>query len=423
MPDQRSLPLWAGRTLALVGILLVALNLRTAVAAISPIADQISVDIPLSSVAFGVLGSLPPIAFALSGIIAPLVARRIGVDGSIALAAAAMVIGNVVRGLADSYTVLLLGSVIALAGMGFGNILLPPAVKRYFPDRVGLVTTAYVTLLSISTAGPAVLAAPVADTAGWQVSLGMWAIVAFAALVPWIFLLLRDRAARAASVRTATASADGDAEPIDDIVEAPEPAMLGHLLRSRVAWALAIAFAASSLNAYAAFAWLPALLRDISGVDAVSAGLLLAIYGLVGLPTALVMPILASKLHNVGPLFYLAVGCYVAGYLGFLLAPAAAPLLWVILVGLGPLLFPVCLVLINLRTRSHHTSIALSGFVQGIGYTMGSLGPLLVGLLHDASGGWTVPLLFLLCTGLVATVSGLLMTKPVFVEDEIARRA
>jgi len=409
----RPLPLWAGRTLALSGILLVALNLRTAVAAVSPITDQIAVDIPLTSVALGALGALPPIAFAASGLLAPIVARKVGLERGIALAAAAMVLGSAIRGFSDSYLVLLVGSVLALAGMGFGNILLPPAVKRYFPDRIGLVTTAYATLLAVSTAVPAVLSAPLADAAGWRVSLGIWAILALTSLLPWLLLLMRHRRARAA------VAASGEVVEEDEI-DAAEPALFRRMLRSRVAWAIGLSFAVSSLNAYALFAWLPAMLGDIAGVDRVTAGALLAVYGIAGLPAAIVVPLIAVRIKNVGLLVELGVACFVAGYLGLLFAPAFAPLLWVILAGLGPIIFPVCLVLINLRTRSHHTSTALSGVVQTIGYSVGALGPLLVGVLHNSTGSWTAPLLFLLATTAIAAVTGVMLARARYVEDDLA---
>jgi CP family cyanate transporter-like MFS transporter len=406
----RVLPLWAGRTLALSGILLIALNLRTAVAALSPVTDQIARDIPLSSVALGVLGALPPIAFASSGLLAPVFARWLGLERAIALAAVAMVVGPLVRGVAPGYSTLLVGSVITLAGMGFGNILLPPAVKRYFPDRIGLVTTAYVTLLSISTAVPAILAAPVADAAGWRVSLGLWAVLALIALTPWAILVVTNaRRSRAA----------GDALSETPLVDAAEPALFRKMLRSRVAWAIGLSFAVSSLNAYALFAWLPSILIDTAGLNPVSSGAMLAVYSIMGLPAGLIVPVLAARMRRVGLLVQLGVACFVVGYLGLLFAPALAPLLWVIFAGLGPLIFPVCLVLINLRTRSHHTSIALSGVVQTIGYTVGAFGPLVVGVLHNSTGSWTVPLVFLLATTAIAAVSGAMLFGSRSVEDDL----
>ena len=123
-------------------------------------------------------------------------------------------------------------------------------------------------------------------------------------------------------------------------------------------------------------------------------------------------------MKTVGPLIAAGVVFYLVGYGGLLLAPGGPLWLWVAFIGLGPLLFPLSLVLINLRTRTHEGSVALSSFVQSIGYGIGALGPLVVGVLHDTTGGWTVPLLFLVGTALALTVSGIVVARPRMLEDE-----
>lgn len=402
-------PLWSGRALVLVGIVLMALNLRTAVAAISPIVPFVSADIPLDSVALGIIGMLPPIAFAVSGILAPMVARRLGLEFVIVLACLAMLLGHLVRALAGGYGVLVLGSVVALGGMGFANILLPPAVKKYFPDRIGQLTSLYATVMALGASIPPLIAAPVATAAGWRVSVGMWAVLALFALAPWIGVWLRHR--RDARVSN------------ESIALEPEPELVGRLWHSRVAWAMAVTFAVTSLNVYALFAWLPVILGDVSGTSDVESGALLSLYALIGLPFALLVPVIVSRMRSVAPLIWAAFVFFVAGYLGLLLLPTVAPWLWVLLAGSGPLLFPLCLVLINLRTRSPRTSTALSGFVQSIGYGIGALGPLLVGVIHTLTNGWTAPLVFLLATSLVSIAAGVVLARPLFVEDELAARA
>ncbi len=186
MTTSRPRPLWAGRTTALLGILLVALSLRTAVAALSPIVDHISGEVPFSNLDLAIVGSAPPIAFAVAGLLTPLLARRIGLERALLLAVVAMIVGHLGRALAPTSTLLVVATVVTLLGVGVGNVLLPPAVKRYFPDRVGLVTAIYATILSISTAVPALVAVPIADAAGWRVSLGVWFLVALTAAIPWI---------------------------------------------------------------------------------------------------------------------------------------------------------------------------------------------------------------------------------------------
>jgi CP family cyanate transporter-like MFS transporter len=397
--------LWSGRTLALLGIILVAANLRNAVTALSPIVTEINGDIPLGAVSLGVLGMLPPVCFALFGIFTPMITRRHGLELPLVLALLAILVGHLTRGLSGSITMLIIGSVIVFAGLGIGNVLLPPLVKKYFPDRIGLVTSLYATVMSLSTLVPPLIAVPVADAAGWRISLGMWMLLALLALVPWITMLVRHR----------TEQSPGP------LVDEADATILGRLWRSSIAWAIAGVFATSSLNAYAMFAWLPQLLVETANVTPAQAGTLLAVYAGMGIPCALIIPILTARLKNIGPLVYVGVLAFVIGDLGLLFLPATLTWLWVSLAGLGPLFFPLALVLINLRTRTHAGAVALSSFVQGVGYTLGAVGPLVFGLLHEVSGGWTWPMAFLLVTALVVLVAGPVIGRPHMLEDALAR--
>jgi len=399
--------LWAGRTLALLGILLVAANLRTAVAALSPIVTRIDADIPLSALAIGVLGMLPPVCFALFGIFTPMLTRRHGIEAVLVLSLVALVVGHLARGLSESLVWLLLGSVVTFAGLGVGNVLLPPLVKKYFPDRVGLVTSLYVSVISLSTLVPPLVAVPVADAAGWRTSLAMWSVLALFALVPWITMLVRHRTA---SVPT-------------PVIEEPEPTILGRIRHSSVAWAIATVFAVSALNAYAMFGWLPQMLVDRSLVSAGEAGILLSLFAAMGFPCAVIIPVLTARMKNVGLLVYTGAFFFLAGYGGLILAPETLTWLWVSAAGLGQMLFPLALVLINLRTRTHDGAVAMSGFVQGIGYTVGAVGPLVVGLLHELSGDWLWPLVFLASTALAVTIAGAVIARPQMLEDELKGRA
>lgn len=397
-------PLWAGRTLALIAILLVALNVRTAVASLSPIVHRVSGEIPLDSLGLGMLGMLPPVAFALSGLLAPIAARRLGLEGTLVVACVAMIAGPVIRGVAPSYAVLVVGSAIALLGMGFGNVMLPPAVKRYFPDRIGLVTSAYVTLLAVSTAMAAAFAEPVATLTGWRVSIAIWAVLATIALLPWALLAVRSRRQRAAA---------------PDVLS--PPSRLHGLHRSPVAWSITVAFAVSAITTYAVFAWLPVLLVEHTGASEFEAGAMLALFSIIGLPSGLIVPVLAARMQKVGRLIQLGAVCFVVGFLGLWLLPAGA-VLWVALAGAGGMMFPVCLVLINTRTHTEQGSIALSGFAQTFGYTGGALGPLGVAFLHDVTGAWDVPLICLAVISLIAIVPGIFLSKPRYVEDDLATK-
>ena len=389
-----------------MGIVLVALTLRQAVAAVSPVLDAVRVDVPVSTLDAGLLGTLPPVLFAASGFLAPPVARRVGLDVGVVLALVLITAGHLVRASAPGFAVLLAGSVVAFAGTGLGNVLLPSVVRRYFPDRVALLTAVYACLVGVSTALPAALAAPLAERFGWRISLGTWSLTSTAALVPWLLVLARGRRQRRA----------------DDPAVGPAPSVpVLRLWRSRVALSITALFSTSTICTYAGFAWLPEILGDVAGSTPAEAGVLLAVTGLVSVPGALVAPLLVPRLRHVGGLVAAGVASFVLGYLGLLLAPGSLTLLWVLLVGSGSILFPVSLVLINTRTRTPGGTVALSGFAQGLAYALGALGPFLVGVLHDAGGGWTLPLLFLLVVALAATVPALTLGRPAFVEDELAR--
>jgi CP family cyanate transporter-like MFS transporter len=234
----------------------------------------------------------------------------------------------------------------------------------------------------------------------------VWALAALIAAAPWVIQLLRS----GRHVENLDTEARG--------LEAAQAGIGRRLFRSPIAWSMALLFGLPSMHAYAMFAWMPSLTADLSRVDAAQAGVLLGVFAFCGIPSALLAPILATRLPSVRPLIVASLVFFVGGYAGYLLAPTAAPVLWSVLVGLGPILFPLALTLINLRTRTHAGAVALSGFVQGIGYVIGAVGPLVVGLTHDASGGWVVPIWFLLGTLVLAIPGLVVLGRHRFVEDE-----
>ncbi|MEO6826573.1 MAG: MFS transporter [Microbacteriaceae bacterium] len=412
MPEPRRLPLWprplwSGRVLALLGILLVAFNLRSAVAALSPIFSEVRLDFSLSSVEIGVLGMLPPVCFAVFGIVAPVFTRRMSLEAVMLLSLVAILTGNLLRGVSGSFTMLAATSALAFAGMGVGNVLLPPLVKRYFPRRIGLMTALYATVMSVSTLLPPLVAVPVADGAGWRISVAMWAVLSLLAILPWLGILI----ARRPSAR----------QP-DSVIEEPEPELLGRIWHSPIAWSLAVVFAVSAINAYALFAWLPEVLHDMAGVEGAGGGVLLALYSAMGIPVGLLIPVLATRMKNIGWLIYTGVAFWLSGYLGLIFWPAAATWVWVSFAGLGELMFPLCLVMINLRSRTHQGAVALSGFSQGIGYTVAAFGPLMMGVLHQLTGAWIGAIIFLIGTALACALAGVVLARPRMLEDQVDRR-
>lgn len=395
-----------GRILALVGIVLLAFSLRSAVASLSPLFDAIGEDFVLPAAVLGLIGTVPPLCFAVFGLLASGFERRFGLERTTLVALGAVALGLVARAAASDAYGLLLGSALVFAGVGVGNVLLPALVKKYFPDRIGLMTTVYSTMMAISTFVPPLVAVPVADAAGWRTSLGLWAVFALAGLAPWIVLALRARRAALAEV---------DLEPVSTRV-------FGRMWRLPTAWALAVTFFVSSAVAYTSFAWLPKILVDTAGVTPQVAGTLLSLFALIGLPASLVVPVLVARRGVVLPLFIVASASGVLGAGGLLVAPASAPWLWVTLLGILPLLFPLVLTSVGLRTRTHDATVALSSFAQSLGYGVTMLMPIGVGLIHDATGSWTVPLVMLLAISLLAVPAGVVIARRKTVEQEWEQR-
>lgn len=418
-------PLWRGRVLAVLGILLCAFSLRSAVASLSPVVDLIGEDFEVSSAVLGVIGTLPPACFAVFGILTPMLERRLGIERLTVIALTAVTVGLIGRSLAVDATGLLVGTAVVFAGVGMANILLPPLVKTYFADRIGLMMTVYTATMAFSTFVPPLLAVPVADAAGWRFSVAMWAAFAFAGVIPWLVMMLRP-GAPAAAATPASDSADEDTvfSATGPIATAPSNRRLfARLARIPLVWALAMTFGTSSTMAYVSFAWLPSILIDTAGVDAATAGFLLSLWAFIGLPASLIVPVLVVRFQATRPLFVFGSLSALAGLLGIMLAPVPELLwLWMTLFGLVGLLFPLALVLISIRTRTPESAVLLSSFVQSAGYVLAAIFPALVGILHDATGGWSIPLIAVAAVLVLTFPAGLVAGRRVTVEDEWERR-
>lgn len=364
--------------------------------------------------------------FAVFGIVTPALERRFGLER---LAVAAMVVATgamVARALASDALALLLGTAVLFAAIGVGNVVLPPLIKKYFPDRVGTMTGLYSSLLAVAAFVPPLVAVPVADAAGWRFSLGMWAVFALAAIVPWVAQLVvdaRERAAgRAAAARGLDGNGAGDAVGADVEIDEPTPRVLGRLPRIPLAWALAVTFAISSASVYACFAWLPVVLVEMAGVSHAAAGALLSLFGAMGLPWSILVPMAVTRWNRVGVVYVVALVAGVAGVLGMVLAPTAATVLWVVLLGTPQGLFPAVLVMIQRRSRTHEGAVALSSFSQSIGYAIAAIFPLAFAVLHETTGGWQAPLVLLGVLFLFAIPAGYVVTHTRTIEEEWEKR-
>lgn len=420
-------PLWRGRVLAVLGILLCAFSLRSAVASLSPLIDHIATDFPLSSTAIGLIGTAPPVCFAIFGLSTPLLERRLGLERVMLIALVAIAAGLVLRGFSVDSVTLMLTTALIFAGVGMGNILVPPLVKKYFPDRLGLMMTLYTTVMSLSTFIPPLIAVPVADASSWRVSLAMWGVFAVAGIIPWIVMLAGGRAdAGAAAPEPLDVDARAERE-IDPVTLATGPIQIaptgakvfGRLIGLPLAWSIAAVFGTSSIMAYVSFAWLPSIVVDVAGVDATTAGLLLSLFAFMGLPASLIVPVLVVRFQATRALFLFAAASGIVAIAGLLFfANPVTVWIWIALFGLVPVMFPLALVLISVRARTPESAVGLSSFVQSVGYLAAAAFPFFIGVLHDATGAWTAPLIALGAVVVVVIPFGLIAGRRRTVEDE-----
>jgi len=162
--------------------------------------------------------------------------------------------------------------------------------------------------------------------------------------------------------------------------------------------------------------WLAQIFRD-SDYSPTDAGLLLAGVTAVGVPIALLMPAMAGRLRDLRALVLVMSTAMIASYVGLALAPHSGAVLWVTLLAIGQGAFPLALAMIGMRARTPEGTVALSAFAQSTGYLIAALGPFVVGVLYEASGGWRLPMGFLIAAALVQTGAGLLAAKPRYIED------
>ncbi|MBU7599736.1 MFS transporter [Streptomyces sp. P38-E01] len=401
------------RVLVAVGMVLVALNLRPAVSGLGPLLEEVRTGLGLSGAVLGVLTSVPALCFAVFGSLAPRLARRFGPLLVVVAAMAALAAGLALRAFAGGTAVFLLTTALALAGIAVGNVLMPVVVKRWFPDRVGTMTGLYSTALALGTSGAAALTVPLTQAAGgsWRFGLGVWALLALVAMLPFGAVLLRRRRTEAAAAGGAPADPSGaPADPSG----APAPAF--RMSRSATAWALGVFFGLQATGAYVVIGWLAQIYRD-SGLSAGTAGALMAVAMGVSIPLSFVLPRVAAALSHQGPLAAVLALSGLGGYTGLILAPTSVPVLWALLLGVSNCAFPLVLTMIGMRSRTGVGVAKLSAFVQSTGYLIAIPGPLLVGVLHDASGSWNPPLLMMCGLLVVQLAVGVLAGRHRFVED------
>jgi CP family cyanate transporter-like MFS transporter len=357
--------------LAIVGIVLMAACMRGPITSVGPVLETIRADTGLSAVGAGVLSMLPLLAFAAVSPVAPGFSRWLGLERSLGAALGVLAAGLAIRSIPGTPT-LFAGTALLGVGIGLINVLLSALIKRDYSDRAPALTGLYTTVMGALAMIGSGIAVPVADHApgGWRTSLGLWVIFAVVALVAWLPRL------RTGSNPTTESSANGP------------------LRRSSLAWQLTAFMGLQSLGFYVSVSWLPTILHA-HGTSLASAGWHVALMQFTGLLASAASPLVIRRMPDQRPLGAGAAVLGVLSFLGFVVAPNLS-WLWSATVGLSQGVgITLALSFFALRARDARQAAALSGMGQSLGYLLAALGPLLFGVLHDATGGWGTPLVIL----------------------------
>ncbi|TVZ87575.1 CP family cyanate transporter-like MFS transporter [Aeribacillus composti] len=376
------------KMLLIVGIIFAAFNLRPAITSVGPLIGYIREDLGISNGVAGLLTTIPLIVFAVLSPLAPKFASRYGNETAIFAGLVVLLAGMIIRTF-GAMIGLLLGTVLIGVGIAIGNVLLPGIVKERFPDKIGLMTSVYSTAMGMLAGIASGLAIPLSEGLkfGWKNALLFWAILAIVAICLWFPLISgKQRSAK---------------PPIEHISN-------GFLLQSPLAWQVTFFMGLQSFLFYSMVAWLPEILQA-DGLSASTAGWMLFLVQIAGLPATFVAPALSDKYADQRRIVAVLGAIYLAGLVGLLYGgPLLLIVFWIILIGIGQgASIGLVLALFGLRTRSSEQASALSGMAQSIGYLLAAFGPILIGVLYDKTHSWVAPILLFIAVCVLMIIAGL----------------
>jgi MFS transporter, CP family, cyanate transporter len=389
-----------------VSILLLAGNLRAALTSVGPLVSQIRGDTGISHGLAGLITTVPLLAFAAMSSQAPRLARRYGVERTLLASMVVLTAGILARS-SGPVAALFGGTVLVGLAIAAGNVLLPGLVKRDVPERTGWMTGLYSAAMGVMATVAVAAAVPLADRVGlgWRGSLACWAFPAAVAALVWVPLARRQRRAARTAPGTAAPDTPRGPGPGDSADQGRSGA--ARLWRSGLAWQVTVFMGLQSLVFYSTIAWLAEILRD-RGLSASAAGWLVSVAQFTGLVTSLAAPPLATRRRSQRAHTSASALLSLAGYGGLLVAGRSLLPLWCVLIGLGQgAMFSLALTLFALRAPDARRAAELSGMAQTIGYLLAASGPTVLGLVHDLTGAWTIPLAALTATTIAILIAGL----------------
>lgn len=399
MPNKGILSTTKARnTLAILGVIFFAANLRAPLTSVGPVIGEISLSLSLSKTAAGMLTTIPLLAFGLLSSFIPRISQRFGMELVLLFSLVLLGIGLSVRSL-GSITTLFIGAALVGTAITFGNVLMPAFIKTKFPKRIGVMMGVYSVGMNLTAALAAGLSIGIGKwtNLGWKASIGIWVGLTIVGIIIWFPQLLFAKREKEVAAK-------------DTIVD-PKPIIKVNLLKSRIAWAVTIYMGLQSLMYYCLTAWLPKVAQDW-GMSIEASGWVLAYVQFAQLPTTFIGSIIAAKMRDQRFLSALTGILFILGITGILIFKTKYILLWSILLGVASgLAFSLSMLFFVLRTQNTLQAAKLSGMAQSFGYLIAATGPTIFGGIFDLTSSWTLSFVFLMLMSVVLLVAGVIAGK------------
>lgn len=393
----------------LLAVTAAALNLRTGIASLGPVLDDVLDAFGASGSLAGAITAMPGVFFGIMGLAAVPLATRIGLSRALFGGMLLTLLGLAVRPWVGDVAVFLVLTACVVGGIALGNVLLPAWIKSHGGRHAVVLMTLYSAGLGASGALGPLSAMWFSGEGAWKWALFIWVFLAVAQVLVWAFVVPRT-GLDIPGAGPASATTE-DAETARRLRETS-------LWRSPTARFLMLFFGLQAMNAYIQMGWLPKIYTD-NGVSSSTASIGLSVIGALNIVGGLLMPGIIARVTDLRPFPAVFAALTGLGYVGLWLAPSTVPLLWAVLLGIGGCCFPTAIALIPARSRTPLVTARLSGFVQPLGYFIAGLGPFVLGVVHEQVGSWDGILIVLVCTAVLMGVLGVLAGKRTVIDDEL----
>ena len=393
----------------LLAVTVAALNLRTGIASLGPVLDDVLDAFGASGSLAGAITAMPGVFFGIMGLAAVPLATRVGLSRAGFGGMLLTLLGLAVRPWVGDVAVFLVLTACVVGGIALGNVLLPAWIKSHGGRHAVVLMTLYSAGLGASGALGPLSAMWFTGQDAWKWALFIWVILAVAQVLVWAFVV--PRTGLDIPGAGSTSATEEDAETARRLRETS-------LWRSPTARFLMLFFGLQAMNAYIQMGWLPKIYTD-NDVSSSTASIGLSVIGALNIVGGLLMPGIIARVTDLRPFPAVFAALTAVGYVGLWLAPGTVPLLWAVLLGIGGCCFPTAIALIPARSRTPLVTARLSGFVQPLGYFIAGLGPFVLGVVHEQVGAWDGILIVLVGTAVLMGVLGVLAGKRTVIDDEL----